>query len=125
MKRPEGITTIAIWYFICAGFSVLGLMGVAIGLVGVWTEGNLEDILFGTLGMMIAEVALAGIGVLCAVVGWGLIKLKPWAISGAKILAAISLIVVPFGTIAGIMILVYLSRNEEAKKAFNPGSEPG
>jgi hypothetical protein len=109
---------IAIWYFICAAFFGLGLLGMAIGFVGLWSSGDFQGVLMGTLAMLIGEVAIAITGIAFALVGWGLWHLKPWARSGAIVLAALSLIAVPFGTIAGIMILLYLSRNKEAKAAF-------
>ena len=104
--------------FICAAFFGLALLGMAIGFVGLWSSGDFQGVLMGTLAMLIGEVAIAITGIAFGLVGWGMWHLKPWARSGAIVLAALSLIAVPFGTIAGIMILVYLSRNKEAKAAF-------
>jgi hypothetical protein len=97
---------------------VLGLGGLAIGILGVWTDGDIHGILFGTIGMLLGVFAVAAAGFAFAITGWGLWQLKPWAPGVAKVLAILQLIVIPFGTIAGILILVYLSRNQEAKSAF-------
>jgi hypothetical protein len=56
------------------------------------------------------------------IVGWGLWRLKSWSRGASIVLAAISIIFIPFGTIAGIMILVYLNKNHEAKAAFGIAS---
>ncbi len=127
MRRPDAVTMIAIWYFINVGFAVLGLGGMTIGLLGVWTEAyHLEDILFGTLGMGIGVMAIFFYGIACGVVGWGLWALKEWARSAAIVLAVLQLLLVPLGTILGIIILFYLGRNAEAKAAFRggPGAPP-
>ena len=118
MRRPEGVTIIAIWFFITALFFGLGLLGMVIGLVGLWTGGDVDGMLLGTMGMIVGEIAIAISGIAFAVTGWGLMNLKPWSRGAAIVLAALSLIAVPFGTIAGIMILVYLNRNRQAKEAF-------
>jgi hypothetical protein len=106
------------WFFISTACCVLGLGGLAIAFLGVWSGGDVGGIVFGTMSLMLAVVAVALTGIAYGVVGWGLWQLKPWARSTAMVLAALQLIVVPFGTVAGIWILVYLSRNKEAKQAF-------
>jgi hypothetical protein len=126
MNRPEGITTIALWFFLCTGLCVLGVFGIAIGFVGLWSGANeFQGLLLGTMGMMLGELAVVTTAIAFGAVGWGLWRLKSWSRGGAIVLAAISLIFIPFGTIAGIMILVYLNRNREAKAAFGiPGQTP-
>jgi len=117
-RRPDGVTMIAVWYFILAGGCVLGLAGMGVGLLGIWSGGDFHGALLSTFGMMIGVMAIAGTGAAFGVVGWGLLQLRDWAKGAAKMLAVIQLILVPFGTVAGIMILVYLSRNENARLAF-------
>ncbi len=117
-RRPEGVTMIAVWYFILAGGCVLGLIAMFLAILGVWSGGDLHGMIFGTLGMSIGVVAILGALAAFGLTGWGLVTLKDWAPPAAKVLAILQLVVIPFGTIAGIMTLVYLSRNEEAKLAF-------
>jgi hypothetical protein len=121
MRRPEGITIIALWFFLCTGLCVLGVFGIAIGFIGLWTGGSgdgFSGVLLGTMGMMLGELAVVTTAIAFGAVGWGLWRLKSWSRGGAIVLASISIIFIPFGTIAGIMILVYLNRNREAKAAF-------
>lgn len=51
------------------------------------------------------------------VCGWGLLKLRPWSRILGIILAAISLIRIPFGTIFGIYALIILF-NKETEALF-------
>jgi len=119
MRRPEGVTMVAIWFFIQASFALLGLGGMTIGFLGLWTGGGeYNDILFGTLGMILGVMLIVGAGAAFLATGLGLWRLKEWSRSAAIVLAVLQLLVIPIGTIAGIMILLYLNRNEEAKAAF-------
>ncbi|HET9235212.1 MAG TPA: hypothetical protein VFP10_13840 [Candidatus Eisenbacteria bacterium] len=125
MRRPEGVTIVAMWFFLSASVCVLGLGALAIGLLGIWSQHSFQDIIFGTMGMMLAVVAVSALAVAYGVTSWALWRLKPWARSASIVLAILQLIVIPIGTIAGISILVYLQRNQEAKAAFGvPPKEP-
>jgi len=117
-RRPEGITIIAMWYFLSASVCVLGLGALAIGLLGIWSNHDFREIIFGTMGMMLAVVAVSALAVAFGVTSWALWKLKPWARGASIVLAILQLIALPIGTIAGISILVYLQRNPEAKAVF-------
>jgi len=118
MRRPEGVTIIAMWYFLSASVCVLGLGGLAIGLLGLWSNNDFRGIIFGTMGMLLAVMAVSMLAVAFGVTAWGLWRLKPWARGASIVLAILQLIVLPIGTIAGIAILTYLQRNPEAKAAF-------
>jgi len=118
MRRPEGVTILAMWYFLSASVCVLGLGGLAIGLLGLWSNHGFHDVVFGTMGMLLAVVAVSMLAVAFALTAWGLWKLKPWARGASIVLAILQLILIPIGTIAGIAILTYLQRNPEAKAAF-------
>jgi len=118
MRRPVGLTILAMWYFLSASVCVLGLGGLAIGLLGLWSNHGFHDVVFGTMGMLLAVVAVSMLAVAFALTAWGLWKLKPWARGASIVLAILQLILIPIGTIAGIAILTYLQRNPEAKAAF-------
>lgn len=125
MRRPEGVTIIAMWYFLSASVCVLGLGGLAIGLLGLWSNHDFRGVLFGTMGMLLAVAAVSALAIAHAVTSWALWRLKPWARGASIVLACLQLIIIPIGTIAGIAILVYLQRNHEAKAAFGlPPKEP-
>lgn len=66
--------------------------------------------------IFIGAIALL-IGILYAIAGLGLWKLKPWARIIAIILAIISLLNFPVGTAIGIIVLWYLFK-AEIKEAF-------
>lgn len=76
-----------------AGVAVLGLTGVALTIV-----------------LLIFSIPYI-------VGGWGLLKRRPWSRILGIILAAISLIHVPFGTIFGIYALIILF-NKETEALF-------
>ena len=118
MRRPEGVTIIAMWFFLSASVCVLGLGGLAIGLLGVWSNNGFHDIIFGTMGVLLAVVAVSMLAVAFALTAWGLWRMKPWARGASIVLAILQLLLIPIGTIAGIAILMYLQRNHEAKAAF-------
>ena len=118
MRRPEGVTILAMWYFLSASVCVLGLGGLSIGLLGLWSNHGFHDVVFGTMGMLLGVVAVSMLVVAFGLTAWGLWKLKPWARGASIVLAILQLIFIPIGTIAGIAILMYLQRNPEAKAAF-------
>jgi hypothetical protein len=106
------------WNFLSASVCVLGLGGLSIGLLGIWTGGDAQGVLFGTMGILLGVVAVSATAIAFAVTGWGLWRLKNWARGAAIVLAILQLIIIPIGTVAGIATLVYLRRNREAKAAF-------
>lgn len=118
VHRPEGITIIAMWNFLCASVCVLGLGGLSIGLLGLWSGGDFKGMVLGTMGLLLGAVAVSATAIAFAVTGWGLWKLKSWARGAALVLAILQIVLIPIGTIAGIATLVYLRRNREAREAF-------
>lgn len=113
MRRPEGVTITAIWFYLTAVGCVFGLSVLGIGFLGLWTSGNSDGLLLGTMGMMIGAMAIATTGIAHAVVGWGLWTLKSWARSAAMVLA-----IFQTPLIVGIVILIYFAKSKQAKLAF-------
>jgi hypothetical protein len=120
MKRPDWITIISIYHYFVAGLFVLGLCvmiavpfivaaapdadaAAAVPIVAIVT----------VIAVFILLIFAAGFGV----IGWGLWTLKPWARMGAIVLAGLSLLSVPIGTIIGGLTLWYLFQ-PEARAAF-------
>jgi hypothetical protein len=95
MNRPQGVTVIAVLYFVGAAF--FGLLGLAFLLGGgmmaaaIARETGISAAVIGGLGIVgfIAMLCLAGIDVL---IGWGLLSLKEWARIVAIVFAALSAI---------------------------------
>jgi hypothetical protein len=60
------------------------------------------------MAMHFAWLFLFGRSVLCAIAGWGLLQHEPWGRVMAIVVAILSLIKIPFGTVLGIATLVLL-----------------
>lgn len=119
MKRPDGVTLIAIWHFCVAVFMLLGLCAVSVGLVAIWTSpGPQQDAIVGSLAIMFAMFVIIVVGAIFAAVGWGLWQLADWARIGALVLAILQLPGFPVGTVIGALTLWYLLSDPDAKVAF-------
>lgn len=122
--RPEGITLLA------ALFWILAILALVVGLFMVGAKDAIIEIMEDepdiTEGIIdLVDSILLGTGIIAFVLailyiitGWGLWTLKSWARIVAIILAVISLLSFPIGTIIGIVILWYLFK-PEIKTAFH------
>ena len=82
MGRPTGVTIIAVFDFIAAGFCVLAGLGMMLG--GGFIASMMSQQSGAGAGLLGAIGAAAGVFILVcagifALVGWGLLKLKEWA----------------------------------------------
>jgi hypothetical protein len=95
---------------LCAACSLFGtfILGTQVEAA---TQTQQTNLAWGTLLFALPTIAYAA-------VGYYLLRLKPWARTGAIVLAILALIVFPIGTILGIVIL-YLMFNENARRAFS------
>jgi hypothetical protein len=120
MRRPDGVTLIALWHFIVAGLCVLGLCGMAIPITAVWASpgGDPEGAVIATVALLFAVFAIILAGGVFAVVGWGLWRLAAWSRVAAIVLAIFQLPGVPIGTIVGALTLWYLIADPDARAAF-------
>ena len=119
MKRPDGVTLIAAYHFLGGALGLLS--GCAILFFAVLPVMLAVDdpvgLFWSLLALGLALVASLGAGIISLLIGWGLVDLKPWARWGAIILAFLSLLAVPIGTIIGALIIYYLLQ-DEARIAF-------
>ena len=121
--RPEGITLLAALFWILAILALVGglfMIGAKDAIIEIMedqpevTEGIIDLVDSRLFGVGIIAFVLA----ICYIItGWGLWTLKSWARIVAMILAAISLLSFPIGTIVGIVVLWYLFK-PEIKRAF-------
>jgi len=124
MKRPDGVTAIAVWYFVDAFFTLM----IACTLIALPFSGVFDDIgdstgyFWATFGVTcgVVFVLLSGIAALLA--GWGLLRLKQWARWLAFILAIFGLFAFPIGTVIGALIIWYLLK-DEVREAFDAAED--
>ena len=115
MKRPDLLILVAIWEFVIA---FLALVGVAfVGAVAfpamvneLWGEALVGGIVALGFGVLLL-LAIVGLGVAAGV---GLLTGREWGRILGIIHAVLGLFNVPVGTVAGVLVLVYLTRPEIA-----------
>ncbi|UCD43504.1 MAG: hypothetical protein JSV69_07905 [Chloroflexota bacterium] len=119
MKRPDGITVIAVWHFVQALFILIGACSLlAIPLSGVFGEIN-DPIgeFWAGFGVTCGVVWLLVMGVALVLSGWGLLRMKQWARWLTFVLAIFGLFAFPVGTVIGALIIWYLLK-EDTREAF-------
>lgn len=119
MRRPDGVTLLAIWHFITALFFLLGMCVISIGLIAVMASpGPQEDAVVAAIAILFVMFVVLVCGGAFALVGWGLWALKSWSRIAAIVLAILQLPGFPVGTIIGGLTLWYLLSDPDAKRAF-------
>jgi hypothetical protein len=119
MKRPDGVTAIAVWFFVDALLMLFfACLLTAIPLSGVLNEindpiGEFWAVFSLTCGVIFILLS----GILSVLAGWGLLRLKEWARWLAIILGIFSLFAFPIGTVIGALIIWYLLK-EDVREAF-------
>lgn len=119
MKRPDGVTAIAVWFFVDALLMLIfACILLAIPFSGVIEEindpiGEFWVVFTVTCGVIFILLS----GVLSVIAGWGLLILKDWARWLAIILGIFSLFAFPIGTVIGVLIIWYLLK-EDVREAF-------
>jgi hypothetical protein len=111
--RSDGLTLIAIYHFISAFLSLLGICAISSLplIVGLAARGDPEGPT-ATAVLSVIAVVVGGIFLLITVanivVGWGLWRRRQWARLAALALAILRLINIPLGTVIGGVIIWYL-----------------
>jgi hypothetical protein len=125
-QRSDGVTIIAIYQFIVAFLSLLGVCGllsipviVAASTTAARAEGGPLATTIVTTVMVVASGWIFLVGLANAVIGWGLLKQREWGRIGTLVLAGFRLLNFPLGTLVGALILWYLLR-EDVKEEFRP-----
>ena len=122
--RPDGVTLISVWFIIRAIIPFLGAAAIVIfALPAVITNTYGSDRYFAVGGVSFGFFLVACLVVLNVAAAVGLLRLREWGRWLAIGLAALGLIMIPIGTIAGGLILWYLL-SDRAKPAFGMALAP-
>lgn len=125
MKRPEGVSLVALYFF---AMSIPSLIGACCLLAGAVSAGfNIENIDFGIFAgvsaLAILLVLTFGLGILLFVTAVGLWGMRMWARWLAVVISILSLFAFPIGTVIGAVTIWYLFQ-ENIKDAFEAAGEP-
>src|SRR4030042_6671713 len=131
MKKPDLLVLIAIWQFfvalaIGAGIVIYTLIfPVFIGEGGWRSIAGTERMMGGVVGLGLPVLFLLCFFALALAGGIGLTlpRGREWARIISLINCAFALILVPFGTIIGILAIMYLNK-PEVRDYFNPPRTP-
>jgi hypothetical protein len=112
-KRPDLLGLIAIWHFFAAFLWLIGIIAAAIfafpfspGYEGTSVE--IGDV----FGMIVGTLFLIGCTSIAIASGIGLLRGKRWGRIISIVNAALSLLLVPIGTVIGILVMIYLLKAE-------------
>ena len=125
MKRPDGVTLLAIYHFVIGITMLIGTCAIlAFTIPAVTVANNNVNGPVVTLFLSSFALLITGFGGLLALIaGAGLLALKEWARWLALGIAVVSLIAFPIGTIIGGITIWYLLQ-EHVKAAFLSGGTP-
>jgi hypothetical protein len=117
-------------FLLLGAFGVIGgvlasaAFGLLTGIAGAAAEDPLGPAILGLTGLALTAILLV-LSVPSVICGWGLLKFRPWARILAIVLAAISLVFFPYGTIVGVYALwVLLRKDTESVFEGAPGGAP-
>jgi hypothetical protein len=112
MKRPDLLIVIAIWEFLSALGSLIGVVAILIfAFPGISPYAGPPDP--GTIfGLGIAILFLLGGAGIAVAGGIGLILGQEWGRILTMVHSVLSLFAIPCGTVIGILVLIYLMKPE-------------
>jgi hypothetical protein len=120
--RPDGVTAIAVYYFLVAIFDLIGACAiVAFPMAAIIQTNSGSSLYFPLIGLSFGLLTTLVLAVMAIVAGWGLLRMASWARWLAFGLAIISLLFFPIGTIIGAIIIWYLLK-EDVHEAFEAAS---
>lgn len=120
--RPDGVTAIAVYYFLVAIFDLIGACAiVAFPVASIIQTNSGSSLYFPLIGLSFGLLTTLVLAVLAIVAGWGLLRMASWARWLAFALAIISLLFFPIGTIIGAIIIWYLLK-ADVREAFEAAS---
>ena len=110
MRRPDGVTLISIYHFICAALTLLAMCAlVALPfIVGAFAAGDRDAILWTGVASAMGLVFAGLFFILNLLIGLGLWRMRNWARIAALVLGLFRLLNFPLGTIIGGLTIWYL-----------------
>lgn len=120
MKRPDMLILITVWQFISSVGAIIGIAAVYIIAYPL-----IMDHVYGIarkaaiLGLWVGALMLACMAIVSIASAIGLLIRKEWGRMLSIVHAALSLLVVPIGTIIGVLVIQYLGK-PEVKEYFQP-----
>jgi hypothetical protein len=124
MKRPDGVTLIAVWHLLNGALFALAAlltMVLPLPLYAHWLTSNEGGWSWPLVGSVFFVLGLGGASLLGFVAGWGLLKMQDWARWLSIGLALLGLPLFPLGSVAGAFIIVYLLQSRVSEAFLNGG----
>jgi hypothetical protein len=107
-RRPDELILIAVWEFITAAGALIGMSALFIFVFPEVRHLYGVDNVAAVFGLSIAVIFLFFTVSLAVVAGIGLLTGKEWGRVMSVVYATFSLLRIPFGTIIGILVIIYL-----------------
>lgn len=121
-KRPDGLILIAAWQFINALGAIIGILAIAIFAFPVVVRLHGVAQAGGLFGLGVAVLVLLCFTILGAFGGFGLLNGTELGRILSIVHAAVNLIIIPIGTVLGILAIIYLGK-PEVREYFEPTQE--
>ncbi len=113
MKKPDLLPLIAAWEFFTAFSALIGIGAIAVfAFPGVVAEVFGQAIVGAVFGLSLAVLVLLLYIGLAVTGGIGLLKGKEWGRILGIVHAALTMSLIPIGTVIGVLSLIYLTRDE-------------
>ena len=119
LKHEASLKAVGFLYLLSAVFVFVAFAGIFVPSMLGASQGSVQPSMLDGAEMMIFGL-LAAVGVGQLITGWGLRKLRPWVKIPAALLAGISLISFPVGTLIGGYAL-YLLFSAKGGTILSPG----
>jgi hypothetical protein len=125
MRKPELVLLVAVWEFMAAFIAMVGLAAVLLlAFPQVINELRYGFDRTGYMGAMFGlSVACIILGIYIAISvtgGIGLLMGREWGRIVSIVQASLGLFSIPFGTIIGVLILIYLTRQQVREYFVRP-----
>jgi hypothetical protein len=111
MKKPDLLILVIVWQFLSAFMALIALLSITIIAFPDAPTSMLGSALPGfILGIGLAVLILLAFIIISVMAAAGIIRNQEWGRIMGIVQAALSVFAPPVGTVAGILILVYLLR---------------